>query len=439
MGMRNSLHIQLDRLASDRWARRGVRILVRSVWLGLSLCCLSLGAGLLLGVALPWQWIAALGLSCVAGGALLTLRPRMSADEVARRLDRRFRLNEQIATALELGAEPAGVEAYLLDESRRTVGQIRRSVSGRAGFPWAEAALAVALLIILGGLAILFGIGAPAPLAAPEALPPLAKPADPAAQFPAEPFSAPGGQQPGAGEGQAPGAGDPAAMRALADALRDQSVTRPAAEALDRGDLAGAAQSLRELADQAGQISQPARNELGSALRHAADQLQPSSPGLADQLRASADGLQSGGDAQAAQALEDLAGAVEQMGAGQAAQPGAGQQPGDAQAPGQGQSQSQEGAQGGGGGAGNSSLPGQQRAQPAARLGVDGVPLELDTQGDGNTPAQGQANNNAGDTGDGGTFSQGGAGPGTDPVQAADDPLRIPADLRDVVQDYFSP
>ena len=431
--MRNSLHIQLDRLASDRWARRGVRILVRSVWLGLSLCCLGLGAVLLLDVALPWQWIAALGLSCVAGGSALILRPRMSAAEVARRLDRRFRLNEQIATALELGASPVGVEAYLIDESRRTVGQIRRSVGGRRGLPWAEAALTLALLIILGGLAILLGIGAPAPLARPEALPPLAKPQDPAAQSPAEPLGAPGGQQPGPGGGQTPGAGDPAATRALADALRDQSVTRPAAEALDHGDLAGAAQRLRALADQAGQISQAARNELGGALRQAASAVSPSSPGLADQLRASADGLQSGSDAQAAQALQDLAGAVERMGAGETSPPGAGQQPGAAQG------QSQQGGQGGGGGAGSSSLPGQQRAQPAARLGVDGVPLELGSKGDGTVPALGQASDSADGAIKSPSFSQGGSAPSTDPVLAADDPLRIPADLRDVVQDYFSP
>lgn len=398
-----------------------------------------MGVSLFFGVPLRWQWLAAVGLACVAGGALIVLRPRMSAGEVARRLDRRFQLNEQIATALELGAAPAGVEVYLLDESRRALGQIRRYTGRRQGFPWSEVALIMALLIILGGMAALLGIGAQGPLAATEPLPPLAQPQDPAAQFPDEPFSAPGTQQTGPGTGQAPGVGDPAALQALADALRDQSVTRQAAESLDQGDLAGAAQSLRALADQAGQISQQARNDLGSALRQAASQVEGSSPGLAEQLRSSADGLQSGSDTQAAQALEDLAGAVEQMGTGQAAQPGAGQQPGTAQSPGQGEGQQGEGQQGAGGGAGDASLPGEQRAQPSPRLGVDGVPLELDAQGDGTTPTQGQANGSAGGTGDSGNFSQGGASPGTDPVQAADDPLRIPADLRDVVQDYFSP
>lgn len=437
--MRNSLHIQLDRLASDRWARRGVRILMRSVWIGLSLACVGLGAGLLFGVAITWQWLAAAALACVAGGAALVLRPRMRAGEVARRLDRRFQLNEQIATALELGASPTGVEAYLLNESRRTIGQIRRHTSRRQGFPWAELGLIIALLLILGGLLVMLGIGAQGQLSAAEPLPPLAQAQNPDEQFPNEPFSPPGAQQPGPGDSPAAAMVDPAALQALADALRDQSVTRPAADALDQGDLSGAAQSLRALADQAGQISQQARGDLGGALRRAASQIQASSPELAQQLRDSADGLQSGDASQAAQALEDLAGAVEQMRQGQPNQPGAGQQPGPSQGQGQGQSGGQDSQQGQGSAAGAGNLPGEQRAQPSQRLGVDGVPLELDAQGDGNTPTQGQANDSAGGTGDSGNFSQGSPPPGTDPVQAADDPLRIPADLRDVVQDYFSP
>ncbi len=434
--MRNSLHIQLERLASDRWARRGVRILMRSVWLGLSLCCLMLGVSLFLDVTPPWQWVLALGLICIAGGAIFILRPRMSAVEVARRLDRRFRLNEQIATALEIDSAPTGIEVYLLDESRRAVGQIRRSVAQRRGFPWSEAAMILALLITLGGLAVMLGIGTANPLAAPEPLPGLATPQSLANAFPTEPVSTPSSQQPSpdSRNAAAPGAGDPAVMRALANALRDQSITRQAAEALDQGNLAGAAQNLRALADQAGRISQSARNDLGTALRQAASQVQASSPDLADQLRTSAAGLQSGNDSQAAQSLQDLAGAVEKMGSGQASQTGAGQQPGSTQ------DSSQTNGQGQGGGAGNSSLPGgEQREQPADRLGIDGVPLDLNAKGDGTAATQGQANSNAGGTGNSGAFSQGESNPSTDPVLAADDPLRIPTDLRDVVQDYFSP
>jgi hypothetical protein len=434
--VRNSLQIQLDRLASDRWARRGVRMLLRASTLALSLVCLALGAHLLSGLTLRWSWVGAGALLCIAAGAMLVLRPRMRAPEVARRLDRRFRLGEQLSTALEVGPQAEGVGVYLHEQARRTMAQIRRQVVVRQRFPWAELALVLALALLLAGMAVLAGIGPRLPGAAAEPLPPLAAPPDPSERFPEEPFQPPPGSQqaPGIGEAGAPGPGDVAAAAALADALRDQSVTRPAAEALDQGDLGGAASELRELADQAGQLSSDAREDLAEALREAAEQIEQTNPGLADQVRQSADGLEQGPQ-EAADALENLADAVEQLGQGQ--QPGAGQQ---AQGQGQGEQQGQAQSQGGSG-AGQGALPGEQRESDSTdRLGVDGVPLELESEGEGDTPAEGEPDGpaNAG----GGTSGSGDFSPGSqsgERVEIGDDPLRIPADLRDVVQDYFSP
>lgn len=431
--MRNSLQIQLDRLASDRWARRGVRMLLRASTLALSLVCLALGANLLLSVPLRWSWVGAVALLCIAGGAVLVLRPRMRAPEVARRLDRRFRLGEQLSTALEMGPQAEGVGAYLNEQARRTMAQIRRQVVTRQRFPWAELALVLALALLLAGMVVLSGIGQRPPDAAAEPLPPLAVAPDPNERFPEEPFQPPPGSQqaPGPGDMAAPGPGDVAAAAALADALRDQSVTRPAAEALDQGDVAGAASSLRELADQAGQLSEDAREDLAEALREAAEQIEQTNPGLADQARQSADGLEQGPQ-EAAEALENLAGAVEQLGQGQ--QPGAGQQ-------GQGEGGQGEGQQQGGSGAGQGALPGEQRESTSAdRLGVEGVPLELESEGEGDTPAEGQPDGPA--SAGGGSSGSGDFSPGSqsgERVEIGDDPLRIPADLRDVVQDYFSP
>jgi hypothetical protein len=433
--VRNSLQIQLDRLASDRWARRGVRMLLRASTLALSLVCLALGAHLLSGLPLRWTWVGAGALLCIAAGAVLVLRPRMRAPEVARRLDRRFRLGEQLSTALEAGPQAEGVGVYLHEQARRTMAQIRRQVVARQRFPWAELALVLALALLLAGMAVLSGIGPRLPDAIAEPLPPLAAPPDPSERFPEEAFQPPGSQQaPGIGEAGAPGPGDVAAAAALADALRDQSVTRPAAEALDQGDLGGAASELRELADQAGQLSSDAREDLAEALREAAEQIEQTNPGLADQVRQSADGLEQGPQ-EAADALENLADAVEQLGQGQ--QPGAGQQ---AQGQGQGEQQGQAQSQGGSG-AGQGALPGEQRESDSTdRLGVDGVPLELESEGEGDTPAEGEPDGpaNAG----GGTSGSGDFSPGSqsgERVEIGDDPLRIPADLRDVVQDYFSP
>lgn len=433
--VRNSLQIQLDRLASDRWARRGVRVLLRASTLALSLVCLALGIHILTGLPLRWSWVGAAALFCIAGGALLVLRPRMSALEAARRLDRRFRLGEQLSTALEIGPRAEGVGAYLHEQARRTIAQVRRQVIARQRFPWAELALVLALALLLAGLVVLSGIRPRLPDALAEPLPPLATAPDPNERFPEEPFQPPAGNQQIPGEAAFPGPGDVAAAAALADALRDQSVTRPAAEALDRGDVAGAASSLRELADQADQLSRDAREDLAEALREAAEQIEQTNPGLADQVRQSADGLEQGPQ-EAAQALENLAGVVEQLGQGQQ-----GQAQGQDQGQGQGEGQQQSQAQSqGGGGAGQGTLPGEQRErQGADRLGVEGVPLELESEGEGDTPTEGDPD---GPASAGGTSGSGDFSPGSqsgDPVEIGDDPLRIPADLRDVVQDYFTP
>ncbi|WP_129631895.1 hypothetical protein [Candidatus Oscillochloris fontis] len=413
--MHDPLHIQLARLASDRWARRGVRLLLRGLWLGLALACCLLGAVLLFDMPLRWEWLAVLVLTCLAGAALLLLRPPLKPVLVARRLDRRFNLHEQLATALELDSTPVGVAAHLRAQADQNVAQIVRFVEHQRSFPWSEVALTTTLALLLGGMLLLIGVAPPLPLGSAQPLPPLALPPDPQTQPPPpDPLV----EQPATAPGSAPSMPDPAVMQALADALRDQSLTRPAAEALDRGDLETAARQLRELADQAGQIGQSARNDLGNALRRAANRIEAGNPDLANQLRQQADGLQSGRDDQAAQALEALADMIEDL-----AQADQAQQDGMPQA----------------GGAGDSAFPGAQRAQESPRLGVDGVPLELATEGDGSTPAQANAESEAESVGNGGSLSQGDPQLSSDPVQSGDDPLRIPADLRDVVQDYFSP
>jgi hypothetical protein len=423
--VRNSLQIQLQRLANDRWARRGVRLLLRASTLAIALVCIAVGAQLLFDLRLNWNWLSIAALSCIALGALLVLRRPLSPVQVARRLDRRFKLNEQLSTALELSPQAEGVGVHLHEQARRTMAQIRRQLAARQGFPWPELSAAAALLLLLAGLLLLVGIGPAWPGVAAEPLPPLVAAPPPDQSFPPEPFQPPSAAQPGPGDAQATIStpGDVAAAAALAEALRDQSVTRPAAEALDRGNPAEAAQRLRELADQAGGISDQARADLARDLRAAANQIEPGNPDLATQVREAADGIGPFGASPDA-ALEDLADAVSQLGQGEA--------------PGQ-QADGGEG-QGGSGGAGQASLPGQQREGSGARLGVDGVPLPLESEGQGSlTTGDGTAGMPS--STDGGT-SGGGFARGSqsgERVEIGDDPLRIPTDLRDVVQDYFSP
>lgn len=438
---RPSLQQQLVRIASDRWARRGVRWLIRAAWLGLAIWCIGIGLHLLLDWPLRYDLLGIASLACLAVVALLLLRPRMRPEEVARRLDRRFQLNEQLATALEMSrnAEYEGVAGLLQDQSLRTSHRIRRYITVRQRFPWAEFLALLALAVVLIGLLAMVGLNPPANWPSAQTLPEPVPPAEPAQPFPPEPFTDPAASQPqpGAGDGQAPTAGesgsggDTASMAAVADALRDTSVTRPAADALDSGDASSAAQSLRELADQAGRISPETRSNLAQDLREAADNLEQSNPELAEDLRDSADGLE--GDSQsAAESFDDLASAVENLG-----QPGsqaqAENEPGQNQDPGTGQQ--------GAGGSAPSELPGDQREQPRSsdRLDVDGVPLELENDGQPNVNASGDAEEAASSSGGTRSFEQGDSAPTRDRVDAGEDPLRIPADLRDVVQEYFTP
>lgn len=453
--MRQTLDGQLKHLGDTRWSRHTLRMLLRFVWIALSVWCVALGVHLVFDWPLHFGILALVVLICLVFSVAWFFRPRMSPYQVARRLDQRFRLNEQLTTALEVstqGGAPEGVAAHLLEQSNHTVNRVQRYVSTRQRFPWSEVTTVVALLVMVVGLLLFVGLGPLNVQPVTSPLPPLVDPQNPVEEFPPEPSAGSqdeqaGGQdqsgQPDTGEGSETGESNEnraVAMSALADALRDQSVTRPAADALDRGDTDQAAQELRTLADQASQLSPATRSDLASALREAAEQIGADNPDsvLDDQLRRNADQLEQGGQ-EAAAALEDLAQVTEQLGA-QDTPPEAGQ-PGQEDPSGQADQadSGQEQGQGAGSGAGDGSLPGDERAQPQNdRLQVEGVPLELESTGEGDILANGDAQDGA-TTGAGvGGFEPGSGSPNSDRVQAGEDPLRIPADLRDVVQEYFS-
>jgi hypothetical protein len=478
--LRHSLASQLERLATDRWAWRSLRRVLRACWLGICLACIWLGGSLVWGWSVQLEWLAVLALACVGVALLSLLQPRMRPREAARRLDRRFGLHEELATAVEVAASnpaPGTVAAQLVHQATRTSRGLRQRIRRNQRMPWVELLTLLAMLLVAIGLLVLSGIGVPGFGGQAAPLPPLPRAADPADLF-SEPPPPPGeGQQgtggemmPGAGDemipgpgnqtgtgqqngepgqqgaqsgtesGEQTGGGDPRTMQALADALRDQGATRPAADALDRGDAAGAAQELRELADQADQLSSASRSDLADNLREAARNIDRTDPQMAEQMRQSADDIEGNGG-EAARGLEQLAAELDQMASGQGGNPGEqsgsqqgqGQQPGPGDGQGQGQPGQGEG-EGQGSGAGNNSV-GQQRPVQPERLGVDGRPVELEAEGGGQQAAE---PNRPGTTVPG----AGGGTAGGDPRNmgaAGPDPLRIPLDERDVVQEYFNP
>lgn len=453
--MNDSLFHNLHQLATERWVRQAVRTVLRGCWLAACVWCIGLGGHLLWAWPLRLNVLAVLSLGILGASLLLILRSPMPPREVARRLDRRFHLDEQLATAVELPRERRddAIAARLLAESARTATHVRRRLGRQRAAPWSEVLALLAMLLVLSGLSVLLGIGRFDLGAIGAVLPPLPVIAPPAEQQAQDPFTPQQGgpQAPGTGGGDESGQGaDPQVIGPIADALRDQGATRPAAEALDRGDVPAAAQSLRELADQAGQLSEQARRDLASNLREAADQIEERNAGLADQLRESADGLQQGGQ-QAGQALEDLARALEQangqdageQGQGQDGQQGQGEQgnqPGDQgqqQGQGQGEQGQGQGQGGGAGGTGNSPAGEGRQKNPSDRLGVEGQPIELDAEGDStDTPGTGEKPPTTAEVVPGRV--SGGSGGGEQGTTGAD-PLRVPVEERDVVQDYFTP
>lgn len=442
----------LNRLAHERRTREGLRIVLRALWLGLCVWCIALGGHLLWGWPLRYNLLAAASCALVGVSLLLLRRRRMTPLEVAQRLDRRFHLDEQLATAVEFATHPAqeSLVARLQFESSRTAAQLHRRLQRQRAFPWNDVLALLAMGFVLLGLVVLVLVGrlsgdfAAASLVPP---PPLVQP-QPDAQVPDEPFQPPSPPEPpDVPENKQPGNGvaDPQLLGPLADALREQGATRPAADALDRGDVAGAAQELRELADQASQLSDASRDDLADRLRQAAGQVEARSPQLADQLRQSASGLEAGGQA-AEQALGDLAQSIEGLqqsepptsDPAQNPQPGAdaGQQAGEqgSQAAEGGEQGQQAGQSGSGVGEGTTE---QRQSAPTSRLGVEGQPLELDAQGSGQNAEQqpGQRPNTDAVVP---STTQGGGGSQQAEALGAD-PLRIPVDERDVVQDYFTP
>src|SRR5690349_12383036 len=141
MLMKHSLFRYLNQLATDRWTRQGIRTLLRSAWLSACIWCIGLGGHLVWGWPLRYNILGALSLATIGVGVAMLLRPKLSSYEVARRLDQRFQLNEQLATAVEVArVHPPqdSIAAHLLSESGRTAGALQQMIMRRQRAPWSD-------------------------------------------------------------------------------------------------------------------------------------------------------------------------------------------------------------------------------------------------------------------------------------------------------------
>ncbi len=448
----------LKRLQTAFWQRRAAHWLVRAAWLALLVPTIYMAGYLWLGW--PARWYYWLGPMLLVGllALLWSLRP-LPLKRMVHHLDRRLGLRARLVTAFEVSslkaakqAENPVVERLFLETVNTTINLRQRVRPFDRGF-WLEMQTLMAVVALLSALLMLDALQPNFPSATPVELPaawqePKADeviPPDP--QLLPPPF-APQMQV----QQQLDQAGLQQALESLADALRDPAATHAIAEALDRGDLSGAAEGLRRLADRLGQLSEQARAELGQSLREAAQAMGTAAPGLTEPAQAGSNALDADNLEAARQALEDLAEVLESLGEvpPETAQipPESGNQPGE-NSPAQ-SDQSEENQQpppdqagdssGAGAGAGEGEAEGGNQPTEEERLAVEGEPLELtgEAEAEGQVLQPAPLDAQAGDelTEDSPfarrpvNISNGDLGP---------DPLSYPWQKRDVIRRYFTP
>lgn len=438
----NDIATRLQTVAHTLRYRRRLRLGVRAVWLALAVWCVGTIARLLGLPITPNLLLGLAGLTFLVAAAYAWFS-QPSLVQLAYGLDDRYQLGQQLGTALELARrnDVNPLEDRLLQETDTLLVRIRRYFDSQPLVPWREIETFAALGLL--GVGLWFGTGPQLPDAlGPIALPTLPTPIAPTEVAQQQPTEQPISEEPPPPE-LSPEAQEAAA--AIADALRDNGATRSAADALDQGDPSEAASELRELADQADQLSDQARQDLADSLNEAARQLSRSQPELSSELDQQANALRRGGE-ETAEALEDLARTVEQLAeSGQQAAEGEDGQPGqsDQQGEGEGEQPSdQAGQPSGGAGAGNG-LGGEQRGAQSGATEAQGDTLPLPESEDPSGPTTGatgpQGPSVQLEAGGTGSPQSSGGNSADQPLSGEADPLAIPSEYRDVVEDYFSP
>ena len=447
---------ELDALRTIIWRQRTSILALRSLWLALAV----LDAWLLLRVVAQRQPgfgpFLLLALVLLAFGAFLVATTQPSRGQLARTLDRSFGLRERVATAYEIAERESrigGVRALQVLEATR----VTRKVGGTSVFqrrlPVREivplvllAILGVVLLIALivqrGG-----GLAGPGNRAGQANGPSSSAGNTQQNAQGTQPGSAPGNQS---GQGPQPGnqpGGQPSAqgrqdLAALAGALQQNGATQAAGNQIANGDYPGAAQSLRDVGQQASQMPAQQRSDLASDLRETAGKV--GDPQLAQDLIAAANALEQPNAAGAQRALDQVANDVDRLGQGDgpSGQGNQGNQTGPGTTPG-GQS---SGGGGGNGGGAAPQLPSGQRTQPSTGaptepLGANGQAVQLPKGSPSgqtiNTQNQNSRGTGAGDPGaaaaGGGQLRQGAVG------EAGVDTNQVPFEQRGTVQQYFTP
>lgn len=313
----------IDRITRRVWIQRAFGIMTRGIWLTLLVGCLWALVEVLGGPALRLRALVGVGIAVEAGSLMVSMLSRPTRQQVARMLDRSFSLHERITTALgNIGVdvprdgERASVIYLQVADAANAMTAAQEHPALRLRPPVRELVMAVTLGLAFAALVFARGTGGDVPPVQPNAVPAFVPAAERFVQAVNEP--------PPVDPLQAATVADVEQMMqtsldtqrdlaVLSDALADHAITRGAAEQIDRGAYSEAAEELRSVANQAGQLSQAERDALANDLQQAASQMSPGNQTLAQAAETAAEGLRQG-DESAQDGMRTLANAVESSG-----------------------------------------------------------------------------------------------------------------------------
>jgi hypothetical protein len=314
----------IDRLRRRLWVSHAAAAICRGIWLGIVVAAMLMLLDVVGGPTFNPLPAAVAGGVLLLAGIALAIVSRPSRQRTAQMLDRTFGLQERMTTALDdlgLGVPAPGARApviYLqMADAANAIAALRGDRRLRPTIPVREIVLIVLSALILSTLAFLRGLGGGLPELAAAHVPPftpaIERPADPepsAADVEAATMAPTVEEVMQRSDRSAQARRD---LQTLATALADHAITRPAAEQIARGEYDAAIEQLRDASSQAGDLSQDAREGLGSDLDRAANAMQPETTGLHEATRDAASGLRQG-DEPARSEMRDLADAVENAG-----------------------------------------------------------------------------------------------------------------------------
>lgn len=397
------------RLQSAFWRRRALFWMIRAAWLALLVPTVVMAGYLWFDWQVSWWIWIPLTLLVGVAGILWSLRP-INPKKMTRRVDDVLDMKAQLITAYEVsdGPDPVAnqgdniVVQSLIQNSVNAAVELRQEIDLFDRSFWIEMRTLIAVAAVLGAMLVLDALTSNIPEAPPVQLPPAAQ--EPRANQiipPPPPPPMPEIQE------EAPPENQQSALEILADALRDQAITRSISENIDRGDLHAAATDVRRLADRLDNLSEDARREFGDNMQEAADKIGDATPELTRPLEKGNQTLDAGDLRGAAEALEELAEVLDNL---------------DDQDP-----------------------PPEEQSDPPEppeeeRLPGEGEDLELESDQDLEEkvlqPSElGEQDNQ--DTSDMPPFSRQPLNPPSDDL--GPDPLTYPWEKRNIIRDYFTP